>query len=265
MDKNALRKKADEIRTDVMQVSLANQAGHIAPSLSCVDILTALYYQVMNYDFSNCYWADRDRLIFSKSHGCYGLYAILCDRGLIPREIWEKFYAADSGLSGCVERNMDYGIEAGCGSLGHGLPLAVGSAFGARLSQQDFHTYCLVGDGELQEGSAWEAIQFAVKHQLTNLTIIIDFNRLQAMDFIDDVLDNEESDLINRLSGFGLEPVTCAGHDAAALAELLTQKPVAEAKRPRVIIAETVKGYGMSCMENIPKFHFRVPACGQFD
>ncbi len=258
--KDSLVEKANYIRDDVISVSVENGAGHIAPSLSCVDILVALYYDVMDYDENDPYKEDRDRLILSKSHGCYGLYSILADKGLIPRKHWRNFYKSVGVLQGCAERRLEYGLEAGCGSLGHGLAMAVGLAFGGKLRGQKFHTFCIVGDGELQEGTTWEAIQFAVKHELNNLTIIVDYNRLQAMDFIVNILDHKETDLLSRLEGFGLKPQRCCGHDVVKLAELARELRDSKGLGPNTIIAETIKGYGLKCMENVPKFHFRLPS-----
>lgn len=254
-----LQKKANFIRNEIVRVCVRNGAGHIAPSLSCVDILVALYYECMSYNPQDSLWEDRDRLIFSKGHGCYGLYAILADIGIIPRKEWENFYSQGSSLSGCIERKPEYGLEAGCGSLGHGLPIAVGLAFGAQIEKKKYHTFCVIGDGELQEGSTWEALQFAAKHQVGNLTIIIDCNRLQAMDFITNILDREDDDLIKRLKGFGLSPVLCSGHDIDQLVSCLHKAKLSQKLIPKVIIARTIKGYGLKCMENIPKFHFRIP------
>jgi transketolase len=256
---NFLRKKAEYIRNDIIAVSIANGAGHIAPSLSCVDILVALYYDVMNYDSGNPFWGKRDRLVLSKGHGCYGLYSILTDIGLIPQHEWRRFYRQGSSLFGCSERRLEFGIEAGCGSLGHGLPIAVGIAFGAKLQGQCYHTYCVIGDGEMQEGTTWEAIQFAVKHEIGNLTIIIDNNRLQAMDFIVNILDKDEKSLVKRLKGFGLSPKICPGQDAVKIADLLRETKLNMDIKPITIVAKTTKGYGLKCMENDPKFHFRVP------
>jgi len=254
-----LREKANQIRREVISVAVANGAGHIAPSLSCVDILVALYYGVMKYDAQNPGWEGRDRLIFSKSHGCYALYAILADMGLIPQKIWQGLYQPSNPLSGCAERKPDWGIEAGCGSLGHGLPIAVGVALGASLQNKSYHTFCVVGDGELQEGTTWEAVQFAVKHGLDNLTIIVDNNHLQAMDFVVNVLDRKENEFIARLEGFGLSCVECPGHAASQLAETIRESFSMRNDGPGVVVAETTKGYGLSCMENVPKFHFRIP------
>lgn len=255
-----LRQKANHIRSQVIEVAVKNKAGHLAPSLSSVDILVGLYYHAMAYKPQDPLWEDRDRLVFSKGHGCYALYACLADIGVIPKDEWQNFYTEKSNLLGCVERKPEYGLEAGCGSLGHGLPIATGLAFGAKLQGRLYHTFCITGDGELQEGSTWEALQFAVKHELHNLIIIIDSNRLQAMDFIVNILDRKENDKIKKLKGFGLKPVVCPGHNIVKLADcILTAKKSSENK-PKVIVAETIKGYGLKCMENVPKFHFRIPA-----
>jgi len=255
-----LRDKAVLIREEVIRVSLSNNAGHIAPSLSCVEILVALYYSCMNYNQKDPFWDERDRLIFSKAHGCYALYAILAEKGILPKPEWENFYTENSSLLGCMERRLEYGLEAGTGSLGHGLPIAVGIAFGAKLQGKGCHTFCVVGDGELQEGSNWEALQFAVKHNLENLTIIVDCNRLQAMDFIVNILNKKEKDIIKRMHGFGLFPKVSPGHNVEKLAGCIDRIKASPKKGPGVIVAKTIKGFGLECMENIPKFHFRVPS-----
>ena len=143
--------------------------------------------------------------------------------------------------------------------MGHGLPIAVGIAFGAKLQNKKYRTYCIVGDGELQEGSAWEGIQFAVKHNLSNLTVIVDNNRLQAMDFLENVLTPKgiEDDIERKMSAFGFETQQCNGHDIAEIIHSLDNWKNSE--KPKVLSANTIKGYGLKCMENIPKFHFRLP------
>lgn len=254
-----MKEKADFIRAEVIRVAVRNGAGHIAPSLSCVDILVALYYECMSYDANNPLSEDRDRLIFSKAHGCYALYAILVDIGVLPRKEWDNFYKQDSALHGCIKRKLEYGLEAECGSLGHGLPIAVGLAFGAKIQGKKYHIFCVVGDGEFQEGSNWEALQFAVKHEISNLTIIVDHNRIQAMDFIINILDREKRDIVKRLNGFGLLPIVCPGHDTGKLTDFINSTRKQKTTMPKIVIAETVKGFGLKCMENIPKFHFRLP------
>ncbi len=261
LDLKELKKKADQIRKDLITVSIRNGAGHIAPSLSCVDILTALYYGVMNRT-DNPRWEERDRLVFSKAHGCYGLYAILSDIGYIDRQEWESFFQGSS-LSGCSEKDLDFGIEASCGALGHGLPIAVGIAFGAKLQSKPYRVYCIVGDGEMQEGSNWEAIQFAVKHRLSNFTLIIDANKLQAMDTLEKVmtLEGRKDDLQKKMRAFGFEVKTCNGHRIGSIISAIEKWTNGKRKlaMPQVLVAKTVKGYGLLCMENVPKFHFRLP------
>lgn len=254
-----ISKKANAIRSDVIRIAVGNGAGHIASSLSSVDILVALYYGGMSYDPNRPLWEGRDRLIFSKAHGCYGLYAILADKGILPKKEWERFYCDESTLCGCADRRLEYGIEAGCGSLGHGLPIAVGLAFGAKLQKKRYFVFCVVGDGELQEGTTWEALQFAVKHELKNLIVIVDRNYLQAMDLVINVLDRTKGDVVRRPKGFGLSPVSCPGHDAAKIQACITAAKNMQKNTPKVIIANTVKGYGLNCMQGVPKFHFRIP------
>jgi len=207
-------------------------------------------------------WEERDRLVFSKGHGCYGLYAILSDIGYIDKSDWENFYLENS-LPGCAERDTQRGIEAGCGSLGHGLPIATGIAFAAKLQHKKYRVYCIVGDGEMQEGSNWEAIQFAAKHKLSNLTAIIDHNKLQAMNFLDKILTikGRKDDLQRKMRAFGFEVKTCDGHNISDMIMAIENliKNQKRLSKPQVLVAYTIKGYGLLCMENIPKFHFRLP------
>lgn len=259
LGEDELKKKANLVRRSVVDVCVRNGAGHIAPSLSCVDILTALYYNVMTIT-SEPAWEERDRLVFSKAHGCYGLYSILADIGYISKDSWDNFYKG-SPLSGCIEREIEAGIEASCGSLGHGLPMATGIAFGAKLQEKAYKTYCIVGDGELQEGSNWEAIQFASKYELSNLVVIIDHNDLQAMDFIDNILTikDKKSDIKDKFAAFGFNVLESDGHDIEHLLSSFKETAKEGHTKPHVIIAKTIKGYGLKCMENVPKFHFRLP------
>jgi len=218
--------KINKLRQDIMRVAMKNKKGHIASSLSCLDILVVLFYEE---EFSN------DTIILSKAHGCYGLYAIEADLGKISKEDWENFNLC--------------GIYDGLGSLGHGLPIAVGLAFGRRLQNNINHTFCIVGDGEMQEGSCWEALSFMKHYNLRNITVIIDNNGLQAFDRIDNVL---EHDLMGRLKGWGFIPFECDGHDYNELLRCIRIKP-------QVIIANTIKGKGFPFMEGIAKWHYRVP------
>jgi transketolase len=250
--------KTREIRKQVIEVCVKNEAGHIAPSLSCIEIICSLYYKLMNLSVSPT-WEGRDRMVFSKAHGCYGVYAILADIGYIDKKDWLNFYAG-SFLKGCIEQSLDHGIEVGCGALGHGLPMAVGMAFGAKLQNKDFRVYAVVGDGEMQEGSNWEAVQVAAKFQLDNLIIIIDNNRLQAMGFLDNILTikDKENDLYDKMIAFGCDVKKCNGHNPEDIIHAIENWSL-DNPAPKVLIAETTKGYGLYCMENVAKFHFRLP------
>lgn len=244
-----LQQRAAAIRREVMEVALSGGAGHIAPSLSCVDILIALYYRVLRRD---------DVFILSKSHGCYAQYAILADLGKIPTEEWRNFYRSGE-LKGCAERRVEWGLEAGCGALGHGLPMAVGLAWAAKLDRSPRRVFCLVGDGELQEGSNWEALQVAAYHRLDNLFLIVDGNRLQAMDFLDKILNftDSEQEILGKLAAFGCAVGSCDGHDMEKLLELF--EGALPSGHPFGFYCRTIKGYGLKAMENQPKFHFRLP------
>jgi transketolase len=200
---------------------------------------------------------NRDRFIISKAHGAYALYAILADIGYLPTNDWLNFYNG-SPLCGCVERDEKCGLEAGCGSLGHGLPIAVGLAWGAKLQKVPWRVFCLLGDGELQEGSNWEALQVAAKFQLDNLTVIVDGNRLQAMDFLHNILayKNSDDEIMDKLIAFGADLIRCDGHDLAAL---ITSFGNFTRQTFHVIYADTIKGYGLKAIENVPQFHFRIP------
>jgi len=222
---------ANRLRKDILRVAMANSKGHIAPSLSCLDILTVLYYDIINKQY--------DTVILSKGHGAYGLYAIWSDLGIIPKSQWEKFE-----LDGCL---------TGYGSLGHGLPIAVGMAFGNKLQGKKGHIYCITGDGEWQEGSMWEALSFSYHHRLDNLTIIVDANGLQAMDWIDNIL---YQNLYQRFDRFGFLPIVIDGHNHRAIKKGLRTKSKIWQK---ILIANTIKGKGIKCMQGKPEWHYRVP------
>ncbi len=260
-----LVKKADYIRKRLVAVSVQNGAGHIAPSLSCVDILTILYYNILSLT-DDPKWEERDRLVFSKAHGAYGLYAILADIGYIREKDWDCFYKG-SFLKGCIERSFEHGIECGCGSLGHGLPMAAGIAFGAKIQDRKYLSYCVVGDGEMQEGSNWEAVQFAVKHELSNLIIVVDCNGLQALDSLENILSPKDSykDLFGKFEAFGCKIIKCDGHSIVDLKKCFEEAKVENSSKPLVILAKTIKGYGIKAIENVAKFHFRIPTKDEFD
>jgi len=262
---NILKNKANEIRKKTVDFARRQGAEHIAPSLSTVDILTALYYKKLNIQGKKSDWQNRDRFILSKGHAPYALYTILNEFGIIPDSEMQEFLKGGS-LKGCVEFNHDYGLETSCGSLGHGLPVAAGIAFGAKLQNKNFKTYCLAGDGEMQEGSMWEAVNFAAKHKLSNLTLIIDNNGLQAMDYTTNVLVDEKNKthFEKKLEAFGWQVACCDGHDVDEIISVLDRLDKTQ-NAPKALIANTIKGYGLLCMENVPKFHYRMPTEQEFN
>jgi transketolase len=184
-------------------------------------------------------WNNRDRLVLSKGHGCYALYAILTDLDIIPYFQWEGL-GISGKLKGCVEYFPEWGLEAGTGSLGHGLPMAVGMAYAAKLQKLPWHTYCIVGDGELQEGSCWESMHFLNENGIDNITVIVDLNGFKALESTSNLAENFT------------DWIYCDGHDMKDIIDRLSGKYL-------TVIAKTIKGKGLKCMEGISKFHYRVP------
>jgi len=236
-----LQEKADQIRKDVIRVAIKNNKGHIASSLSKAEMLTYLYYEVMKTE---------DRFIMSGGHSGYIQYAILADKGWIPKDAWENFK-----LDGCITRNPDYGLLASTGSLGQGLSMACGIAYAKKLKNEAGTVYCMVGDGEMEEGQVWEALLFAEKNKLNNLCIIIDCNKFRALDHSS--LNSKQ--LRDRLNGFNFEIMACDGHDMEDIEFTFNYIMKKHRGFPKLIIAITVKGKGLKCAEHDPKFHYRCP------
>lgn len=256
-----LFQRSNKIRQEIVDICIKNNAGHIASSLSTVDILSCLYYGNTNLKLSSN--QVRDRVILSKGHGCYAQYSILSDLGYIPKEEWHNFNTERSSLKGCVERNQSYRLEASTGSLGHGLPIAVGMAYAQIFTDNSYRVFCLLGDGELQEGSNWEALQFASGKKIKNLFIFVDCNRFQALSNVSDIFSLDEENLSmnikKKFEAFGIATTICDGHDLRAIEDTM-EVALANPKGPSAIIFETIKGYGIKSIENIAKFHYRVPS-----
>lgn len=253
---------ADDIRKKTIRLSCDSGAGHLAPSLSPVEILTVLFRDFLAYDPANPEWEGRDRLIFSKGHGAYAYYILLNELGFLPDTELADFYTPRASIKGCLTRNRTYMIEASTGSLGHGLPIAVGMAKSFRMRGWPNRVVCIVGDGEMQEGSNFEALQFAYRFGLDNLLVIVDANGLQAMDKVEEVgLDNSRLCSVMKAyceeSTFGIVD----GHDERALAAAFRPFFVPEVKRPgfSILFCNTVKGKGIDFMEGNVKYHFRCP------
>ncbi len=227
--------------------------GHVGSPLSIVEILRVLYDEVLNVRPQEPEWPDRDRFILSKGHGCLALYAILADRGFFPKEELKRFCKPGALLGGHVDAHIP-GIEASTGALGHGLPIGVGAALAARMRKRSSRVFVVLGDGELDEGSVWEAALAASKHGLDSLTAIVDYNKLQSYGRIEDVLPLEP--LAEKWRAFGFEVREIDGHDIAALRNVFAELPFAPGK-PSAIIAHTLKGRGISFTELNAAWHHK--------
>ncbi len=250
-----LQNKAKELRKNIFESICKGGGGHIAGSLSIVEILIILYYRILKIDPRNPRGPGRDRFILSKGHAGVSLYAILADQGFFPKAELGKFGKKGSILGGHPDMHKVPGVEASTGSLGHGFPFSVGIALAGKLDKKDYRVFVLLGDGECQEGSIWEAAMFAPQQKLDNLIAIIDFNKIQAMDSLDNIVALDP--LVDKWKAFGWEVREIDGHDLCGLEEILKNVPFVKGK-PSLIIAHTVKGKGISFMENTPIWHYRL-------
>jgi len=252
---NFLKKKSIEVRIDILNMIYEAKSGHTGGSLSCTDILTVIYYGVMNIDPKNPSWEDRDRFILSKGHSVEAYYAVLADRGFFPKEELKTYCKYKSRLIGHPNVKVP-GVEMNTGALGHGLSAGVGMALAAKMDKKSFKVYVLMGDGEQAEGSVWEAAMAAGHYKLDNLIGIIDRNKLQISGCTEDVMTLEN--LSDRWRSFGWEVIEVDGHDIQQLMDTFKKIPVA-AQKPHLILAHTTKGKGVSFMENVAKWHHGVP------
>jgi len=261
MDVKELKNMARLIRRDVLEMVYDVKDGHLGPSYSAADIITALYFGgVLNIDPSHPDWDDRDRFVLSKGHACPAVYAALIRKGVIPED--EKFTLRKIGsrLQGHPDMVKTPGIEATTGPLGNGLAMAVGMAKALKLQKKDSRVFVLTGDGELQEGIIWEALQAAVKHKLDNLYIFIDHNRRQSGGLLSDVSGTLPID--EKMKAFQLPCQEIDGHDFAAI--LKSVEVASGQPGPSVIICDTVKGKGVDYMEEDNSWHKRVPTEEQY-
>ncbi|MEG6571227.1 transketolase [[Clostridium] cellulosi] len=245
MEKSCLKEKAKTFRQDIIKMLYASKSGHPGGSLSCVELLTALYFNKMRIDPKNPKWDDRDRFIMSKGHAAPTLYAILADLGYFPKSDLNDLRKIHSHLQGHPDMKKTPGVDMCTGSLGQGVSVAVGMALAGKYRKKDYNVYALLGDGELQEGLVWEASMAAAHYKLDNLTIIIDHNGLQIDGSNDDVMSL--GDLKAKFEAFGFKTIEIDGHDFDAITAALNE-PVKG--QPKCIIAQTVKGKGVSFMEN---------------
>lgn len=252
-----LRKKANWVRRQVLEMIAQAGKGHIGGALSCTDILVTLYYGgILRFDAQNPKWEKRDRFILSKGHSAAALYAILSDLGYFSPSQLRNYQKEGCILSGHPHRKIP-GIEADTGSLGHGLGIGAGLALSAKIDKKDFLTIVLLGDGECYEGSVWEAAMFAAHHRLNNLVGILDKNGLCSTDFIKDCLDTDPLD--EKWRSFGWDVSCVNGHSFQDLLSAFDRLRSRKSSRPLMVIANTIKGKGISFMEANPDWHHSVP------
>jgi transketolase len=260
-DTEALKQIAKELRVDIIQLLVEAGSGHPGGSLSEIDMLVALYFGgALNYRANEPEWSDRDRFVLSKGHCTPGFYSTLARAGYFPHDWLKTFRKLESPLQGHPDRTRLAGVEVSTGSLGQGLSVALGFAFAARIDGKSWHTFCMCGDGESQEGQMWEAIMCAGNYKLDNLTAIVDYNQVQQTGMVHDIQDLDP--LADKYRAFKWNVIEIDGHDMAQCTSALAD---AKAHRgaPTAIISHTIKGKGVSFMELDYKWHGTAPNAEQ--
>jgi transketolase len=244
---------ARKIRISALKMVHRARASHIGSALSIADILAVLYGEVINFNSADQNLVFRDRFILSKGHACVAVYAALAEVGFIPKDALDTYGDDFSWLMNHISHKVN-GVEFSTGSLGHGLPFAVGKALSAKIRNETWRTFVVMSDGEMDEGSNWEALMFAAHHKLNNLTAIIDYNKLQSLDTVEHTLGLEP--LTDKLKAFGCSVHEIDGHDHRLLLQALIS---INDNKPTVIVAHTIKGKGVSYMENRVEWHYKNP------
>ncbi|MCQ2354772.1 MAG: transketolase [Clostridia bacterium] len=258
---SALKKTAANIRLGILEGVHAASSGHPGGSLSIADIITYLYFSEMNVNPADSRWADRDRLVLSKGHTAPALYAALAEKGFFPREALATLRQADSFLQGHPDMKGTPGVDMSTGSLGLGVSAACGMALAAKIDGKDYRTYAIIGDGESEEGQVWEAAMFAAHYKLDNLCFILDLNGLQIDGKVTDVMNPTPHD--KKFEAFGFNVITADAHDFESLEAAFAAARACKGK-PSVIIANSVKGKGVSFMEGQVGWHGSAPNDEQY-
>ena len=248
-------------KLQILTLAYENKASHIGGALSIVDVLAVLYSSILNYNIVDSKDEKRDRLFYSKGHCCTALYAILAEVGFYEKSALGGFTKDGSYFTSHVNNKVP-GIELSTGSLGHALSVACGVAIAGKRKSADWRTYCILSDGELNEGSNWEAVLFAAHHNINNLTVIIDFNKIQSFGRIEEVIKLEP--LAAKFESFGFEVFEIDGHNHSEIFEVLSGEKYITQK-PKVIIANTVKGKGVPFMENKLAWHYKSPSEAEYN
>jgi transketolase len=252
-----LKRLANRLRIEIVKMIGAAGSGHPGGSLSEVELLVSLYFRVLRHNSQDPAWPDRDRFILSKGHGCPALYAVLAEAGYMNHSVLGTLRKLGSPLQGHPDKRFLPVLEANTGSLGQGLSIGIGMALAAKLDKKDWHTFVMVGDGEIQEGQNWEAAMFAPYHKLDNLTLMVDYNHQQLDGFTKDILD--VAPLREKFQAFGWHAVEIDGHDFDQVILALEEARAGNGGKPTCIVAHTVKGKGVSFMENNPEWHGVAP------
>jgi transketolase len=262
MNVEELEKMAVVIRCDIIDMICTAAAGHPGGSLSAADVVTALYFRVMRIDPKNPDWPDRDRFILSKGHACPVWYAALAERGYFDKAHLKTLRQLGSILQGHPDMRKTPGIDMTAGSLGHGLSAGLGMALSAKLQHKDYHVFVVIGDGESQEGSIWEAAMAAPRFKLDNLIAILDYNHLQNDYSVDDIMPIEP--VVDKWQAFGWNVIDIDGHHMAQVVQVL-EDAKSHQGAPTIIVANTVKGKGVSYMENVCEWHGKAPCQEEAD
>ncbi|MDD5422166.1 MAG: transketolase [Candidatus Omnitrophica bacterium] len=256
-----LKKKAVDIRKDILKMLMIAGSGHTGGSLSIVEILISLYYYKLKHNPKDPGWQGRDRFLLSKGHGCPAHYAVLADLGYFPKDMLWTLRKFGSKLQGHPQIGLP-GVEVSSGSLGQGLSIANGMALASRLDKTGMRVYCLMGDGETNEGQVWEAAMTSAHYKLDNVCALIDFNKLQIDGFCCDVMDM--GPYIHKWKDFGWHAIETDGHDIAKLMDALDEASGVKGK-PTIIIAHTIKGKGVSFVENKAEWHGVAPKKEEYE
>lgn len=256
MNKENLISVSKNVRKNIIEMLCESKSGHPGGSLSCADVLTYLYYEKMNIDVNNPKWEQRDRFVLSKGHAAPALYSVLAEKGFFPKEELKTLRKTGGLLQGHPDSKHVPGVDVSTGSLGQGISNAVGMALGLKAQNNNARVYAVLGDGELQEGLVWEASMAAAHYKLDNLVAVVDFNGLQIDGKNEDVMGINPLD--EKFEGFGFNVIECDGHDYEELDKAFKNAEETKGK-PTVIIAKTVKGKGVSFMENQAGWHGQAP------
>lgn len=251
-----LELKAAQRRKEILEMIVGGKGTHIASAFSIIDILVYLYEKVLEINPQNFANPKRDRFILSKGHGGAALYVVLANHGFFPKDALKSYCSEGGILGGHPDRFQVPGVEVSTGSLGHGLSVAVGLALANKINKLYSKVYCLVGDGECNEGEIWEACMVAAHHKLDNLVLIVDNNKLMISGFTKDILD--PISFPKKFKAFGWNTIEIDGHDFEKMIDIFQKVPIKN-KRPTVIVANTVKGKGISYMENESRWHGMLP------